>query len=116
AMMLAHKLDDKTLANIRQIRQDRAASLAEFRRLADSPKSIQHGIDMESMSSEFATNEERGFAAMRAGKLADANACFHAAIAVSDALEGKAREAALWQEQRLTQVVQERDETSNMVF
>lgn len=97
-MANARKLDDKLMGEIVENRRARAAAVAEFRRLANTPQSIQRGSDMENLSNEAQENDERGFAAMRSRDYATLEASFHSAIALAEKLHATAREEARWQE------------------
>jgi len=115
-MVIAGRVSDDVLAQIAENRKSRTASLDEFKMLADSPTSIKHGADMAEMVQSSAAIADRVMASLKAGRAAEATTEFRAYSTASLALRTKAKEAAVFQENRVVQAEKEDKETASTML
>lgn len=99
-MVATKKVGDDVLAHIAELRTERNAALEQFRKLADTPTSVQHGADMAELVQNAANGADGVVASVWAGHEADAARGFVAFSAASQKLRAKAKEAVEWQRKR----------------
>lgn len=99
-MVATKKVGDDVLAHIAELRTERIAALEQFRKLADTPTSVQHGADMAELVQNAANVADGVVASVWAGHEADAVRGFLAFSAASQKLRAKAKEAVEWQRKR----------------
>ena len=99
-MVATKKVGDDVLAHVEELRKERTAALDQFRKLADSPTSIQQGADMAELVQKAANAADAVVASVWAGRDAEAARGFVAFSAASQKLRAKAKEAVEFQTKR----------------
>jgi methyl-accepting chemotaxis protein len=116
AMIIERKADDDLLKQIADRRKDRAAALDEFRKLADTPTSIQQGADMAELVQSAAGTLDNAVQALRAGRSADALKGFRAYALTSANLRAKSKEATQFQLSKAAEVEKTNKETASTIW
>ncbi len=97
-MMVAKKVEPSLEQEIQEYRQKRIAAIQDFRGLANTPKSIGHGKDMEEIARVRTASNDHIISALKAGRYAEALQEFRNPTGGSR-LRAKAEEASAWQRQ-----------------
>ncbi len=109
-MVFAKKVNAEERGELLEIRKGYQAALANFKELADSPKSKGHAADMEAMVQDWVATNTRILDLVAAGKQAEAVRELHdKSMPMSKALRAKAADAEQWQAQKLLESEQQRE-------
>jgi methyl-accepting chemotaxis protein len=98
-MMVVRKAPDDILAEIAGFRKERAAALEEFRKRANTPRSIAQGAGIADLLRAAAGAADGVIAGLSAGRYEDALRSFQLFSGPSAQLRTAARAASDWQEQ-----------------
>ena len=90
--------------------------MEEFKRLADSPTSIKHGVDMADLIESASVLSKKAADQIAAGRFADAQRNFETYAAMADKIRDKAREAAQFQDDRAAVVEKTSKDTASTVW
>jgi methyl-accepting chemotaxis protein len=114
-MVQTKTYSDDAMKAVADIRNSRTAALEQFRKLADTPKSIQHGADMAEQVAANVSANDRVVTSLRSGHAKDAVESFDMALTASVMLRDKAKEASAWQEKLAGENEVKRAEASSTV-
>jgi len=115
-MVLSGKTSDDALARVAESRKIRAATLEEFKALADTPTSIKHGADMAEGVQAAGVHNDNIVAMLKAHRAVDAAKEFHLYTAASFDLRAKAKEAAQFQETKAAEAEKSSKETASTIW
>jgi methyl-accepting chemotaxis protein len=115
-MILAKKVTEEMVNEIGAFGKTRTDNVAAFRALANTPKSTQHGVDMDALVQAGTASGDRLLAQLRAGRYAEALAEYRNASTITTDLRAKAKEASQWQEQLVEENEAKRNQTSNTIW
>ncbi len=113
-MLLARKASDELTNDLLSSLKARAAAIEEFQALANTPKSILQGKEMNELGVARAAVNDRVLAGLRAGRYAEAIKAFSSPEGAG--LAAKAEEAAQWQAQLLAENEKKRADMSTMIW
>jgi methyl-accepting chemotaxis protein len=115
-MVLAGATNADALARIAAARQTRAAELEEFRALADTPTSIQHGADMAQGIQSILAILERITSDLKGDQGVKAAREFRGYTEASLSLRAKAKEAAQFQLTKAAESQKASQETASTIW
>jgi methyl-accepting chemotaxis protein len=115
-MIQDRKVSDDLLNRIALRRKSRHDAVEEYKRLADSPTSIQQGADMEELVAAAVPIAPRIEAAIAAGKMAEAQRTFQEYMKTVEALRNKTEEAVEFQDKRVIDGDKATAETASTVW
>jgi methyl-accepting chemotaxis protein len=115
-LVSARGVNAEESAEVAQLRKDYLAALAGFKARANTPKSRQHGEDMEGMVQEIIASTGPVLALAASGRQAEAIRQFEEqSMPVFRRLQAKVDEAEKWQEQLVDENEQDRQAAASFI-
>lgn len=115
-IILEKKTTESLVGQVAEYTKSRAEALAEFQRLADTPTSIKHGMDMAEMISTASVLSQKTLELGVAGHFSDAGKSFVTNAEMCAALKAKATEAAQFQITKATAAEKTANETASFMW
>jgi methyl-accepting chemotaxis protein len=115
-MIIVKRVNSEDTNQIAEVRKARIAAMAQFKELANTPKSIQHAADMAELAKVMAAADDQIIGFLAAGRQADAIKGFQTAFTAGTEMYAKAKEASAWQEQLVAENEKKREETTSLIW
>jgi methyl-accepting chemotaxis protein len=116
-MILSKKGFDQGKTELYEVRKEYLAALEDFKRRANTPKSIQHGADMDELVHAYIASNERVLEFIESGRYPEAARQYmETSTAIYARLRAKATEAEQWQEQLVTESEQKRKDMASTIL
>jgi methyl-accepting chemotaxis protein len=116
-MFALQSYSDEDQAAISTLKKEGAAEVQEFRRLADTPKSIQHGADMDEEMQAFTSMIDQSVDYFKKHRAAEGLKFFRSASGPPyERLMATTKEPIAWQELKTKESEDKRAATSSMIW
>src|ERR1035438_2354882 len=115
-MIIEKKASENCMNRIVARKKSRAEAVEEFKRLADTPTSINQGAEIAELIETAAALSKKAMEQIAAGRFADAQRSFLSYASMGDTIRDKAREAATFQDVRAAEVEKSNKESSSTIW
>jgi methyl-accepting chemotaxis protein len=115
-MIVEKKVTEELLNSIAEMRKSRTEALEQFRALADTPTSIQHGADLAELIQASKASADTVVTSLKAGRFAAAAREAHTYFVKKAAVRVKAKEASDFQLSKAAEAEKSSKETSSTIW